>query len=189
MTNLFLKAKHWQIFIIAFAIPFLIQIISMPLLILSDHPLDVFKMMPIVMIFFVGGLMGWIWSIGVGLQSKIPTTVKLNVTLFKVFLTIPFVYLCVLSVAMAALMNGILENNQAPEPRTIVLLFVCIFPIHLFSMFCLFYCLYFAAKTVKTVEMQKEVAFADFGGEFVMMWFFPIGIWIIQPKINQMIEN
>ena len=48
--------------------------------------------------------------------------------------------------------------------------------------------MYFVAKTLKTVELQKEVLFSDFAGEFFIVWFFPIGIWIIQPKINKIIE-
>jgi hypothetical protein len=49
--------------------------------------------------------------------------------------------------------------------------------------------LYFVAKTFKTVELQREVSFSDFVGEFFMIWFYPVGIWIIQPKINKMIEE
>lgn len=42
-----------------------------------------------------------------------------------------------------------------------------------------------AAKTIKTVELQKKVTFSDFAGEFFLLWFSPIGIWILQPKINK----
>ena len=59
---------------------------------------------------------------------------------------------------------------------------------HILSMFGIFYSLYFVAKTFKTVELQREVTFSDFAGEFFMIWFFPIGIWVIQPKINKMIN-
>ena len=48
---------------------------------------------------------------------------------------------------------------------------------------------YFVAKTYKTVELQRQVSFSDFAGEFFMIWFYPIGIWIIQPKLNKIIEN
>jgi hypothetical protein len=64
-----------------------------------------------------------------------------------------------------------------------------IFPLHLFSMFCIFYCLYFVSKTFKTVELQRETTFSDFAGDFFLIWFYPIGIWIVQPKINKMVEE
>jgi bacteriorhodopsin len=68
-------------------------------------------------------------------------------------------------------------------------IFALVVPLHLFSMFYIFYTLYFAAKTVKTVELQREVTFSDFAGEFFLIWFYPVGVWIIQPKVNKMIEG
>ena len=62
-------------------------------------------------------------------------------------------------------------------------------PLHLFSMFCMFYLLYFVSKTLKTVELKREVTFSDFLGEFFMIWFFPFGIWIIQPRINKLVNG
>ncbi len=56
-------------------------------------------------------------------------------------------------------------------------------------MFCMFYCLYFVSKTFKIAEMQRETTFSDFAGEFFLLWFYPIGIWIVKPKINKMVEE
>jgi hypothetical protein len=30
------------------------------------------------------------------------------------------------------------------------------------------------------------VKFKDFVGEFFLVWFFPIGVWILQPTINKL---
>jgi hypothetical protein len=67
--------------------------------------------------------------------------------------------------------------------------FSMIFPLHLFSTFSMFYIIYHAAKTIKTVNAQKQVTFSDFIEEFFLIWFFPIGIWFIQPKINAIFEG
>jgi len=67
--------------------------------------------------------------------------------------------------------------------------FAFIIPIHLFSMFCIFYCMYFIAKEFKSVEVQKPVTFSDFAGEFFLLWFFPVGIWILQPRINKIFQS
>lgn len=48
--------------------------------------------------------------------------------------------------------------------------------------------MYKAAKTIKIVEVQKSVKFVDFAGEFFLLWFFPIGIWFLQPKIKKLAE-
>jgi hypothetical protein len=36
---------------------------------------------------------------------------------------------------------------------------------------------------------QKPVTFSDFAGEFFLIWFFPVGIWIIQPRINKLFDT
>jgi hypothetical protein len=56
-------------------------------------------------------------------------------------------------------------------------------------MFCLFYCIFFVAKTYKTVQLKREATFDDFVGEFFMTWFFPVGVWMMQPKINKMLAQ
>lgn len=128
--------------------------------------------------------MGWFWSVGVGLQDKIPVNVKLKVKRFKVFLIFPLIYMFILSISMGLLFKEVPTNTIAIESMVGIII-----PMHFFAMFCMFYSLYFVAKTFKTVELQREVSFSDFAGEFFTIWFFPIGIWILQPKINKMLEE
>ncbi len=179
----FLKAKHWQIFLLTFGIPIILQMILMPIMLESNNPEIAFKFVPIISLIFMVTFFGWFWAVAVGLQNKVPENVKMKVRKFKIFFIIPMVYM-VLIFGFMLIGISALENGANPSP----LFPLIIVPIHLFSMFCIFYCLYFVAKTFKTVELQKEVSFSDFAGEFFMIWFFPIGIWVIQPKINKMIE-
>lgn len=189
MIEKFLKAKHWQIFMITFGLPIILEIIAMPFMIIGNNPMVIMKIMPIMMIFFIGGFFGWFWAIAIGLQNKVPTGVKMKVKKFKVFFFIPLIYIILIFGFMGFAFGGILENGQQSSGGMIGGLVGIIVPLHLFSMFCIFYCLYFVSKTFKTVELQREVTFSDFAGEFFMIWFFPIGVWIVQPKINKMIEN
>jgi formate-dependent nitrite reductase membrane component NrfD len=62
-------------------------------------------------------------------------------------------------------------------------------PLHFLSIFCIFFVLYFVAKTIKTVELQKATNFGDFAPEFLMLWFYVVGIWIIQPRVNRLVAN
>ena len=84
-------------------------------------------------------------------------------------------------------MSGIIKIGNESFPKIIVI--GIILSLHLVAMICIFYCFYFAAKIIKTVELQKEVGFKDFVGEFFLTWYFPIGVWFLQPKINKMIEE
>jgi hypothetical protein len=52
-----------------------------------------------------------------------------------------------------------------------------------------FYCIYFVAKVIKTVESQEKVSFGDCLGDFFLIWFFFVGIWVIQPRINVLSQN
>jgi len=59
----------------------------------------------------------------------------------------------------------------------------------IFVMYCLLYPSYFIAETFKTCELQREVKFHEFIGAFFLFLLYPIGIWIIQPKVNKMFAN
>jgi hypothetical protein len=196
----FLKAKHWQLFLLTFGIPMIFQFIMMDSLMsnfttqkIPDPAMliNYMKFFPVVMIIFMTIFFGWFWSVAIGLQKKVPENVTMKVKKFKIFFFIPLVYFLILMSVFFVFMNGLFSLNSNPEPSFGLIggIFAVIFPIHLFSMFCILYSLYFVAKTFKTVELQREVKFGDFAGEFFMIWFYPIGIWIIQPKINKMIEE
>jgi len=180
-----LQAKHWQLFMLTIGVPIILEIILIPFIIIGNNHMVILKIMPIMFIFFVGGLFGWFWAIAIHLQEKLPDDLKLKVNRFKTFLLIPIIYFAIFFVFLDFIMRGAIENGTGPDPAV----FALIIPFHLFAMFCIFYCLYFVSKIFKTVELQRKVTFSDFASEFFMIWFFPVGIWIIQPKINKMIEN
>jgi hypothetical protein len=197
MIDKFLKAKHWQLFLLTFGIPVIFQIVMMVSMFSNfinqknPDPATMFsymKFFPFMMIFFMAIFFGWFWSIAIGLQKKVPENVTMKVRKFKVFFIIPMVYFLIFICFFLFSFNKLLSN---PEPSLGFIggLFAIVIPLHLFSIFCIFYTLYFVAKTIKTVELQKAVTFSDFVGEFFLIWFYPIGIWIIQPKINKMIEQ
>ncbi len=186
MTKLFLRAKHWHIFTIAFALPFVLQMLLVPLVVVGDNPMVVLRVMPVTMAILVVGFFGWFWSVATGLQSKVPTGAEMKVNRFKLFFFIPLVYLVLFLLFIAFGTGGLMESGQEPDTGTIALTIGIILPIHFFAVICMFYCLYFVSKTYKTVELQRKVTFPDFAGEFFLFWLYPIGVWILQPRINKM---
>jgi len=206
MIHTFLKAKHWQLFLIVFALPMFIQMMFMNIMMMqmpqfSDgdaNPMlmfnSVYEMMlnfsfifSITMSVIILVLFGWYWSVCVGLQDKVPEHAKMNVKKFKIFYFIGLAYSLFFIGLMAfvmynlpSLIGGLISMSALGTILSVVTL------LHFFAAFCLLYCLYFAAKTIKTVELQRETTFSDFIGEFFMIWFFPIGVWILQPKINEL---
>lgn len=180
----FLTLKHWQLFGLLLGLPMIFQFIFMGSMISNNNPTIVFKAFPIIMILYMGLFLGWFYSLGTNLHKKLPETVNMNLKKFKIFLLIPTVYMLFISFYMSSLFSNV-STNIEPNPA----IFGIIFPLHLFSMFCIFYCLYFISKELKAVEWQKPVTFSDYAGEFFLIWFFPLGIWIIQPRINKLFEN
>jgi len=131
---------------------------------------------------FLGAVLGWLYSVAVGMQKMVPVTVKMKVTMFKVFFFIPIIYIILILIFMDFFSKSFGDPFFGPYSSIFV-------PLHLLSMFCMFYCLYFVAKTIKTVELQRSVTFSEFAKEFFLAWFFPFGIWILQPRINKMIKQ
>lgn len=195
MIERFLKAKHWQLFLLIFGIPTIFQLVFLSSIFsafstnTNPDPEIIFstmKFFPVIMILFMAIFFGWFWSVAIGLQKKVPAHITMKVKKFKIFFFIPMVYMLSFIIFMTFAMNGMMNGGNEPSVGLIGSMFAIIFPLHLFSMFCILYSLYFVAKTFKTVELQREVKFSDFVGEFFMIWLYPIGIWIIQPKINKM---
>lgn len=190
MIKRFLKAKHWQLFLLIIVIPIVFQIISMLGLFLNldfQNPdphfmLNYMQIFPLQMIFLMAVLFGWQWSMAVGLQQYIPEEIRLKTVLFKLFLFFPIGYFFLF---IGFFSFSISNLDTAPN----FLAFAFIMPLHLFAMFCMLYNMYFIAKTFKTAELQRKVSFSDFAGEFFLIWFYFIGIWIVQPKVNKIIER
>lgn len=180
----FLTLKHWQLFGLLMGLPIVFQLITIGSLISSHDPTAMFYFFPIMMILFIGFFFGWFYALGTNLYKKLPQTATMNLTRFKISLLIPVIYLLLISVFMVGMFSYI-SSDVKPN----LAIFALIVPLHLFSMFCIFYCLYFNAKALKTVEWQKPVTFSDFAGEFFLIWFFPVGIWIIQPRINKLFDT
>ncbi|MFL5730413.1 MAG: hypothetical protein ACJ75J_13075 [Cytophagaceae bacterium] len=198
MIEKFFKAKHWQLFILTFGLPMLFQFIMMGTMIAKslsrEHPdpsslFSYMKFFPLIMILFMAVFYSWFWSVAMGLQKKLPAHVTMKVRKFRIFFFIPVIYIASIILFGVITIGETMGHNAPPHPALIGGAFAIIMPMHLFSMFCMFYILYFTAKTLKTAELQKEVSFSDFAGEFFLIWFYPIGIWIIQPKINKMVEE
>lgn len=182
MTKL-LTLKHWQLFGLLMVLPMIFQFVAMGSILTSSNPTLFLIAFPIMMIFFIILFFGWFYALGTNLHKKLPATVTMNLTRFKIFIFIPVAYMLFFLVFVSGMFSHFSSGGQ---PNFSI--FGLIFPLHLFSMFCIFYCLYFNAKALKTVEWQKPVTFSDFAGEFFLLWFFPIGIWIIQPRINKLLD-
>jgi hypothetical protein len=187
MIERFLRAKHWQIFIVIFIIPYSLQIIAMTINKNDIERIGIIS--PFIMVIFFLALFGWFWSIATGLLMKIPEGIKMKIRKFKTLVIIPMVYIPL----AFGLMNSFFDigANASGEPNGAMIgfSFMIMFPLHILSIFGLLYSFYYVAKTFKTVELQRETTFSDFAGDFFLFLIFPVGVWVIQPKINLIVNG
>lgn len=111
----------------------------------------------------------WLWSIGTKLQNNAQERSGLKLLLFKISILYPITYF----------VFAIFNLHSGGD---------FIMPLHFSAMISTLYAILFSAKTLKSAELNREAFISDYLGDFFLLWFFPIGIWIIQPKINKMVE-
>lgn len=202
-----LRLKHWQLFIILFAIPFVAYLVGIVLFavmmikggIAAENSGERFvpevkNFIPLIIagvIMFACAIIHYVWmySAATKLQQFMhPAMRKLKVKRFKIFFFSPFVYMLLLSILLPTAFSQV-NFDVGIVPPFLVVVFVFMFLGHLYSAFCMIYILYFCAKTVKSAALQREAHFSDYIGEFFLFWFFPIGVWFLQPKINKVVSR
>ncbi len=152
---------------------------------MMGYGINFIKVSSIIMSFMILVMFAWYWAVCIGLQKKIPEHAKMNLKKFKFFLGASVVYSLFSVVALSFLATYLPMIIAGTVSFSTLSWFMSIFSMVSFvAAFAMFYCLYFTAKTIKTVELQRETTFGDFVGEFILIWFFPIGVWFLQPKIN-----
>jgi len=175
ITSWFLRAKHWQIFIAFAAVCLISSIVAAG----SDLPkvrslsdvgkADLLNLGLTMVIMLL--LIGWFWSMGLFLNSIVKPQLKLGTKFLGFALIFPAAYVPVFFAVF-------FTANAA--------LLVLILPFHFLAMYCLFYGLYFVSKSLVMAETGKQATFYDYAGPFFLIWFFPIGVWFTQPRINRL---
>jgi len=117
----------------------------------------------------------WFWSLGSFLDSLVEPDLRLSRPFFRFALAYPLVYMGVFQII--------------PFEKLTLGYGFAIFPLHLFAMFCVFFDLNFVSKSLALAETGRAVSFYDYAGAFFLLWFFPLGIWFVQPRINRLYAN
>ena len=207
MIEKFLKAKHWQLFLLLFALPFIIYIgwlvsffsdfITEIEYNSNEFPAEMFDgimYMLVLMLIPMFVQLGWFYSMAIGLQKKLPEGMTMKVNLFKVFFIIPIIFTLFYFLFLSMLFGNFerIEDLEYLGDSEIGLMIAGIFffiLLSLFVSFCTFYQYWFIAKTIKSAELQKEATFSEFVGEFFLVWFYAIGVWILQPMANKLMNS
>jgi hypothetical protein len=171
VADYFLRAKHWQIFLLLFGMFCVAGFVSFTeARTLTEESWGMAGLISWAVIGLAQfSLAVWLWSLGSFLASIAPPTLRLSLGIFRFALIYTPVYLFGFNVFFGDL-----------QP----LLIAFVFPLHLLAMFCLVYSLYFVSKSLVSAERGEPVSFSSYAGALFLLWFFPIGVWIIQPRVN-----
>jgi hypothetical protein len=171
-VNLFLKAKHWQLFIVLMGAMLSAQALMFSSVSKGEAPSAVALVAPT---FIMGALVfGWLWSVASACYNALPSELASSPTPMKVGLIYSLVYL--------VFSGQFFTNPDGGLPGYIVIM-------HLLAMAAIFYSLGFTSKQLTKLEQGKNVSFYNYSGPFFLFWFFPIGIWFIQPKVNELLGH
>jgi hypothetical protein len=123
-------------------------------------------------VFFLAIFLGipiyfWLLAIGTKLKNENYKPSYLTKIIFKISIFYPIIYY------VFAIFNFIINGGF-------------ISPLHYAAMFSTFLAMLFTAKMLKSAELKKEAVISDYLGDFFLIWFYPIGIWIIQPRIHRL---
>jgi len=175
--DIFLKLKHWHLFLLFAALP--------PL---ADIALEQWApataaggpwLLPLIVnaVFVFLGV-AYLWTLGMRLYRRLPEkSANLHPAWFRAGLVFVFVELVLLATFAGYFIPG---KADAPYYLTAV---------HIVAMIALFYGLYFVAKSLAGVEKGRDANLNDFAGYFFMLWFYPLGIWFFQPKVNRLFQG
>lgn len=112
----------------------------------------------------------WVYALGTESIHSLPAIMTMSPVKFKVAL----IYAAAYSLVVA------IFSLQVIMPYAL--------PFHLVAMFCLFYSIYFVAKCMRSIELQRLATPSDWLLFFLGLWFFPVGVWFIQPRIQRIVK-
>jgi cell division protein FtsW (lipid II flippase) len=99
---------------------------------------------------------------------------KLNLNAFKLFF--------VLALFLFLIITPILKNVLSEGSEYVIRI------VGLTSLFSFFYCVYFIAKSIRNLETERNIKTSSLFLDFILIWILPIGIWIIQPRVNRILS-
>jgi len=167
----FLTTKRWTLFLLMVGPALLVELFSLSL----DH-LGVFG---IAWATFVGVVVGWFYSVGLASNTKLPEEYQRSTTFFRIGLLFPFFYMALLLIFVLGPMR----------PQGPIVMPTWAIPLHIFTMIGLFHGLWFTAKQFTTLKRGQSVTFVEYAGPLFLFWFCFIGVWFLQPEINQKLGN
>ncbi len=175
IERLFVRAKHWQIFllfVVAFAVGEFPVIGNLTTVVPSQQSCGMVPLLTEIATALASWcFLLWLWSLGSFLTSLVPPALKLKKRFFL---------FTILGTAIDALLS--VARFRSIDRN----LFIVTIPLRLFGVFCMCSNLYFVAEGLAIAETGESVSFLDCFGPFLLLFFASMGVWFMQPRINRL---
>lgn len=166
-----LSFKHWKLFLLIFICGAWT----------SPSPLKEFINLIAIVTFTL-----WIYAIGVYGQDRITKLglKSMNLKLFKANILVVGAFF-LLGLFFPATQGEV--SQIAKETFEVEDILYTIGGLYL--IFAIVQTVIFACKTIAKLEFKREVFFGDYFNNLLLMFFFFVGIWFLQPKVNRLIAT
>lgn len=115
----------------------------------------------------------WMYSIGIELNKKNQKDIGIKKILLNILFGYPTIYLIS---AWILILSGNMNMDT-------------ILPFHFGAMFCIFLLIILTSRTIIKFEKEENLQESSGIGLFFGIWYYFIGIWYIQPKLNEYIKR
>ncbi len=164
----FLKLRHWELFLML-ALPTIMCL-------MFDIPFE-----PLVVasigLFLMLVLFAWMFSIGAWSNGQLPPERRRSLLPYGVGLALPLVYVLMYIILVVPELASATPPQRPP---------LWMLPMHMFSMVGIFYGIWFTARQFKSLQEREDADFMIFSSMFFLLFIFPLGVWLIQPNVNQL---
>lgn len=165
IRNCFLRARHWQMFLLFFVFPMAAQFTAV-----LTGGLKLQYWYFAVMGLWAACVLGWVASVGIFCSALIRVE-GAGRAFFYLALIYPIMYTAFF----------VWWATHASR-----ISFYVILPGHLLCMFCIGYEIYFVSKMLVSAESGSLAPFASYAPSLVLLYFYPVGVWVLQPRINKL---
>ncbi len=124
----------------------------------------------------------WFYAVGSNLYRMRPPGARLSLRRFVFNLVYFLLYSLILLIASAQILST--WNFSSFGLQLMILL-----PFHLYAIVAAIAIVAFVAKALVCVAERQDVPFHAYTGTFLLLFFFPFGIWNVQPRIQAIIRD
>jgi hypothetical protein len=173
IRQFFLRAKAHQVSFLVTGVSAVGQgVILKSITTIPDGPAGTpFGRLPLAMVASICNsiVLLWLGFLGTSLNEIARPNLRRNTIFFFLALEVAAIYFILLSISVQ-------------DPRMLNK----IGPLAIVGTVCLFYAVRFVAKGLVMAETGKDSTFAEYVTTLLLLCFFPLGIWVIQPRVNRL---